>query len=203
MLWLYPLDLIGTFVFAVSGVLTALDKKFDLVGAFVIGFVTAIGGGTIRDVLIGRFPVGWLTNRHYFVVICLGLVSAYLFRNTILKLRRSMFLFDTLGIGLFTVMGVQTTLDAGLHWEIALVMGVISASFGGVLRDVLTNVVPLIFRKEIYATACLIGGASYLILQQLVGIQLFSILFSIGVVSVIRYLSVRRQWTLQITPRDW
>lgn len=196
--WIYPLDIIGTLVFAISGVLTAIDKKFDLVGSLIIGFVTAVGGGTIRDLLIGRFPVGWLTNRHYFIVIFLGLLLAYLFRGTILKLRRSMFLFDTVGIAVFTVLGVQTTLAAGLNWEVCLIMGVISAVFGGILRDVLTNEVPLIFRREIYATACLAGGVVYLSLESLIGVRAISTITAILTVLVIRYVAVRRGWSLQI-----
>ncbi|THH39742.1 trimeric intracellular cation channel family protein [Neolewinella litorea] len=196
--WIYPLDLIGTFVFAVSGVLTAIDKRFDLVGSLIIGFVTAVGGGTLRDLLIGRFPVGWLTNRHYFLVIAGGLLAAYLFRGTILKLRRSMFLFDTIGIAVFTVLGVRTTLAAGLNVEVCLIMGVVSAVFGGVLRDVLTNEVPLIFRKEIYATACLAGGIVYLGLESVTQLPSLSTVVAILTVLIIRYVSVRRGWSLRV-----
>ncbi|MEL6987525.1 MAG: TRIC cation channel family protein, partial [Bacteroidota bacterium] len=107
MSWIYAVDLFGTFVFAISGVLTAVHKKFDLVGSLIIGFVTAIGGGTIRDMLIGRFPVGWLTDRNYIIVICLACHMAYVFKGYILKLKKSMFLFDTIGIGLFTIIGIN------------------------------------------------------------------------------------------------
>ncbi|NJB86172.1 putative membrane protein YeiH [Lewinella marina] len=196
--WIYPLDLIGTLVFAISGVLTAIDKKFDLVGSLIIGFVTALGGGTIRDLLIGRSPVGWLTNRHYLLAIAIGLLLAYLFRETIVKLRRGMFLFDTVGIAVFTVLGVRTTMAAGFPVEVCLIMGVVSAVFGGVLRDVLTNEVPLIFRKEIYATACLAGGVVYLGLESLSGLTTLSTLTAIATVVVIRYVAVRRGWSLAI-----
>ncbi len=196
MSWIYFVDLFGTLVFSISGVITAIHKKFDLVGTLVIGFVTAIGGGTIRDLLIGRTPVGWLNDRNYFIAILGGYIVAYLFRARILGLRRSMFLFDTIGIGLFTVLGIDVSLSYGLNIEICLLMGVISACFGGVLRDVLTNEIPLIFRKEIYASACLIGGVVYLVLLQYIENENVAIVGSIVTVIVIRYLSVKNSWSL-------
>lgn len=194
--WIYALDLFGTFVFAISGVLTAIHKRFDLVGSLVIGFVTAIGGGTLRDTLIGRFPVGWLQDQNYIFAILLGFFLSYLFQHRILRLRRSMFLFDTIGIGLFTILGIETARNFGLEAIPTLMMGVISAVFGGVIRDVLTNVIPLIFRKEIYATACLIGGVVYLILDSFSSLKELNIILSMLVVMVIRYLSIRRGWGL-------
>ena len=194
--WIYLLDLIGTFVFAISGVLTAIDKKFDLVGSLVIGFTTAIGGGTIRDILIGRFPVGWLNDRNYLLAILLAFVVSHLFTSKVVKLKRGLFLFDTLGIGLFTILGIQISLSYGLRVEASLIMGVISAVFGGVIRDVLTNEIPLIFRREIYASACLAGGIVYLLLDYLYDFKSFNIFFSIVVVVLIRYLSIRFGWSL-------
>ena len=194
--WVYFIDLFGTAVFAISGVLTAIRKKFDLVGTLIIGFVTAIGGGTIRDVLIGRFPVGWLNDRNYFLVIVLGYFLAYAFKSRILRLKKSMFVFDTIGIGMFTVLGVQVALTRGLHIEIALFMGVISACFGGVTRDVLTNEIPLIFRREIYASACLLGGIVYVVLDAFTGIENLNIIVSMLSVMLIRYFSIKHYWTL-------
>ena len=196
MTWIYALDLFGTMVFAISGVLTAIDKRFDLVGSLVIGIVTAIGGGTLRDTLIGRFPVGWLQDPNYLYVIFLGFLLAYFFQRSILSLRRSMFLFDTIGIGLFTILGIQTAAGFELAPLPCLLMGVISAVFGGVIRDVLTNEIPLIFRKEIYATACLLGGLTYLLLEQFSNYLEINILFSMAVVMVIRYWSIRKGWGL-------
>jgi uncharacterized membrane protein YeiH len=196
MTWIYFVDLFGTTVFAISGVLTAIQKKFDLVGTLIIGFVTAIGGGTIRDVLIGRFPVGWLNDQNYLIVILLGYILAYLFRGRILRLKKSMFLFDTVGIGLFTILGIQISLQHDLSMENSLIMGVISACFGGVIRDVLANEVPLIFRKEIYAVACFLGGIVYLLLNWLSHYENINILCSICIVILIRYFSIRYKWTL-------
>ena len=202
MSWIYFVDLFGTCVFAISGVLTAIQKKFDLVGTLIIGFVTAIGGGTIRDLLIGRFPVGWLNDRNYFVVILAGYLIAYIFKQNVLKFKRSMFLFDTIGIGLFTILGIQIGLAAHLNVEICLIMGIVSACFGGVIRDVLTNEIPLIFRKEIYATACLIGGVVYLLLLKISMFENLNIAASICTVIVIRYLSIKNGWSLNFSSND-
>lgn len=196
--WIYFLDLFGTLVFAVSGTLTAIENKFDLVGSAIIGMVTAIGGGTIRDILIGETPVGWMQDLNYIYVILVALLVSYLFKKQILKWRKGMFLFDTIGIGLFTILGVQKTLDIGLSPVIAILMGVVSAVFGGVIRDVLTNIVPLIFRREIYATACIIGGMVFLLLEQLSAIRTLNMVLAMLVVFVIRYFAVKRKWSLNI-----
>ena len=202
MTWIYFLDLIGTFVFAISGVLAAMNKKFDLVGALIIGFVTAIGGGTIRDVLIGRFPVGWLTDINYTLVILAGFIVALVFGQKVLRLRRSLFLFDTIGIGLFTILGIQTSLSFDLPVSACLIMGVVSACFGGVVRDVLANIVPLIFRSEIYATACFIGGVVYLGLDRILVNTEINMVFSMATVIIIRYFAIKRSWTLELPHKD-
>ncbi len=199
MSWVLIVDLLGTMVFAISGVVTAIDKKFDLVGALVIGFVTAIGGGTIRDILIGRLPVGWITDMKYFYAILIGYILAYCFTSRIIKLKKSMFLFDTIGIGLFTIIGINIGLTYNLDYPICLIMGVVSACFGGVIRDVLANEIPLIFRGQIYATACLIGGIFYMLLSKISVFENINILASICLVILIRYLSIRYNWTLNIS----
>lgn len=193
---IYIFDIIGTFVFAISGVLTAIDKKFDVVGSIIIGLVTAVGGGTLRDVLIGETPVGWMKDVNYLYTVLAAVIVSYVFKSKILRLRRSMFFFDTMGIGLFTILGLEKTLGLGLSLPMALLMGVVSAVFGGVIRDVLTNVVPLIFRKEIYATACLIGGVVYVLLDKVSGLPVVNMATSMLIVMIIRYVSVRRQWSL-------
>jgi len=197
---LYALDLAGTLVFAISGILTAIDKKFDLVGAAVIGFVTAVGGGTLRDLLLGQTPVGWMNDLTYLGLIGVALPLCYLGRKYISKLRRSMFLFDTVGIGLFTIMGLEKTLNLGLSPIIAVMMGIVSAVFGGVIRDVLCAEVPLIFRKEIYATACLVGALAYLVAEQVSPLRDVNIGSSIAVVILIRYLAVRFGWHIEVKP---
>ena len=155
---LYIIDLTGTFVFAMSGVITASERRMDIFGASVIGFVTAVGGGTIRDILIGSTPVGWMLNSDYLFVISAGILTALFLHKHISRWYKTMFIFDTVGIGLFTLLGMQKTLTFGLSPTVAVMMGTVSAVFGGVVRDVLVNRVPLIFRKEVYATACIAGA---------------------------------------------
>lgn len=194
--WIYAIDMLGTFVFAISGVLTAIHKKFDLVGSIIIGVVTAVGGGTLRDILIGETPVGWMKDLNYLYVIIFAVLVSYIFKNHIQKLRKGMFFFDTLGIGLFTILGLQKTIGVGLSIPIALMMGVVSAVFGGVIRDVLANEIPLIFRKEIYATACLIGGLAFVLLEQVSSHEIVNMSISMAVVMIIRYVSVLKKWSL-------
>lgn len=197
---IYVFDLIGTFVFAISGVLAAIENKFDMVGATIIGMVTAVGGGTLRDILIGETPVVWMTDMNYLIVAALALPVCYFFRTTVQKLRRSIFLFDTIGIGLFTILGLQKTLSVGLSPVVAILMGIVSAVFGGILRDVFSNVVPLIFRKEIYASACLVGALTFLLLEFLFGNVYLNISLSIVVVILIRYFAIKNQWSLPFNP---
>ena len=161
------IDLLGTIAFAVSGALAAFDKKLDPFGIIIIAFVTAAGGGTLRDVLIGVHPVSWMTNMNlvYTILICVAIT--FIFRKFLLKLRTTLFLFDTIGIGLYTVVGVEMGIKAGLHPLICITLGCITACFGGVLRDILVNEIPVIFRKNVYATACIIGGFSYFLLRKI------------------------------------
>ena len=163
--FIYYLDIAGTFVFAISGVLVARNHNIDVFGAAILGFVTAIGGGTLRDIMIGSTPVGWMLNLHYLIAIGVGISAAIFLKRYIARLTRTMFLFDAIGIGIFTVLGLEKTLDFGLSPIIAIMMGTVSAVFGGVLRDVLVDRIPLIFRSEIYATACFLGASLYFILE--------------------------------------
>ncbi|MEM9921696.1 MAG: trimeric intracellular cation channel family protein [Bacteroidota bacterium] len=193
---IYALDLIGTMVFAISGALTAKQKQFDIFGAVVIAFVTAVGGGTIRDVLIGSTPVGWMKDLNYLYVILLGVTISLFFRKVVQKLRRTLFLFDTIGIGLFTILGLQKTLDHGIAPIVAVMMGAVSAVFGGVVRDTLCNEIPLIFRKEIYATACIAGGILYLFLQKSSLSADWTVALTVVFTILLRGLAVRYKWTL-------
>ncbi len=194
----YALDLAGTFVFAISGAGTAASKRFDAFGALVIAFVTAVGGGTLRDVLIGSQPVGWMGDPHYLWAIGGGMLAYLLFRERILRLRRTLFLFDTVGIALFTILGIEKTLGLGLPPHIALLMGMVSAVFGGVVRDTLCNVEPLIFRGEVYATACLAGGLCYLGLQRVPGLETYALIGSVLLVFGLRTAAVRWHWRLPV-----
>lgn len=159
-------DYIGTIAFAISGTLTAAQKRLDIFGAMFIGFATAIGGGTVRDVMLGHLPVTWIQSNEYFLIIFIGILLTIIFKNVILKLRNTLFLFDTIGIGIFTILGLEKALNLGITPPIAVIMGLSTAVVGGIIRDTLCNELPLIFHREIYATACIAGAIVYLLLRQ-------------------------------------
>lgn len=169
--WIFALDIIGTIVFAISGWLTAVKKELDYFGGVIIAIVTAVGGGTFRDLILGKTPVGWISNRYTVYAIFSGIVIAVLFHKWLDKLRRTMFLFDTLGIGVFTVSGLQLALSFDIHPIPAILLGIASAVAGGIIRDTLCNEIPLVFRKEIYATACLLGAGSYFVASHYFGVD--------------------------------
>lgn len=161
-----------------------------------MGFVTAVGGGTLRDLLLGHTPVGGLSDINYLYIITLAVLVCLIAKHYVLRLRKSLFLFDTIGIGLFTILGLQKALEIGIHPLLAMLIGVLSAVFGGVIRDVLSNEVPLIFRQEIYATACLAGAVVYYFTDLGFGVNLLATCLSMEVVLLKRYLAVRRGWSL-------
>lgn len=187
----YILDILGTFAFAISGALVASDQKLDLFGVIIIAFVTAVGGGMLRDVLINAHPINWIGDLNYLYTIFIAVIVTFLFKSKILPLSKTMFLFDTIGISVFTLLGLQKGLTYNLHPLIALIMGMISAVFGGVLRDVLTNKIPLIFEKEIYASACLAGGLSFLILNHFDVLKDYNFIISASVIITIRLIAVK------------
>ncbi|WP_109699777.1 trimeric intracellular cation channel family protein [Chitinophaga deserti] len=194
---IYWLDLIGTFVFAISGALAAWDKKMyhDIFGVSFTAFVTSIGGGTMRDLILGTRPV-WVNDSRYVIAIILGVLVTLLFRRRLLQYRRSIFLFDTLGIGFYTVIGLQKALAFGVHPWAAVILGMISAIFGGVIRDMMVNEIPLIFSRQIYATACLAGAALYIGLSHLGVDQEWNMIASIILVITIRLTALRKGWSL-------
>lgn len=189
-------DMLGTAAFAVSGVLVAMEKRLDLFGVLIIAAVTAIGGGTLRDLLIGQVPVGWMTDPRYLYVILGTAILALVFQSRLRYLRRSLFLFDTIGIGLYTLVGIEKGLAVGLAPLLCILLGTMTASFGGVIRDILCNEIPVLFRKEIYATACIVGGGSYFLMLA-AGLETsVAYLGGIGVVILVRLLAVRYHITL-------
>ena len=183
-------DLLGTFAFAVSGIRMASEKKFDLFGAYVIGLITAIGGGTVRDVLLGVSPF-WMQQPSYLIVTGVALITAAIFKTGLFQWGKTLFLFDALGLGLFTVVGIEKSLTAGFPVWVCILMGAITGSVGGVLRDVLINEIPLLFRKDIYALACVTGGLVYFGCQWLgFSASVTGLLAAITVV-VIRIMAVK------------
>lgn len=190
------LDIIGTIAFAMSGALTAMSKKMDGFGVFIIAFVTAVGGGTLRDVMIGRTPVGWMLDLEYVYVICIGFILALLFRKKFDRLRTSLFLFDTIGLGVFTLIGLEKGINIGLHPLICIALGTMTACFGGVIRDILCTEIPVIFRKEIYATICILGGVVFFALKRFnLDDNLLYIFTSLVIISV-RLMAVKFKWYL-------
>lgn len=158
------IEVAGTIAFAISGIRLAAAKSFDWFGAYVVGLVTAIGGGTLRDVLLD-IPVFWMLSPMYLSVTGISLITVIIFQRLLVKGMRTLFLFDAIGLALFVVVGIEKTLAADYPMWVAIVMGVTTGSFGGVVRDILLNEEPLFFRKDIYATACLAGGVIYWLLS--------------------------------------
>lgn len=184
------LDLLGTFAFAVSGIRWAANKQFDWFGAYVIGLVTAIGGGTTRDLLL-NLPPFWMQNASYLIVTGIALLATVVFRKQLFRWGRALFLFDSIGLGLFTVVGIGKSLEAGLPFWVCIMMGAITGTVGGVLRDVLLNEVPLLFRKDIYALACILGGIVYMISYRLDLSNSITELLAALTVILIRVVAVR------------
>ena len=191
------IEFLGTLAFAISGIRWAAYKKFDWFGGYVVGLATAIGGGTIRDVMLG-VPPFWMTNSIYIICTGAALAIAIRFKKVLFHFSNTWFLFDTLGLGLFTVAGIEKTLNAGYPLWVAIIMGTITGAAGGVMRDVFINEVPLIFRKEIYALACVLGGGVYYICTLFsLPSEMCAIICGISVV-VIRLLAVKFKLGLPI-----
>src|SRR5688572_7612478 len=156
-----------------------------------MGFVTAIGGGTLRDIMLGSYPLVWIGDINFFYSIIAGVVVAYFLFPYLLRLPRTFLFFDTLGISFFTILGVEKALNLGVRPEIAAIMGMFTAIMGGVIRDVLTNETPVLFRKEVYATACLAGAILYLLLHYFTVDRNINLIISICLIFVIRILAVK------------
>jgi uncharacterized membrane protein YeiH len=191
------LDYLGVFVFAMSGLLTAMEKRLDLFGGLIIAFVTAMGGGTLRDLLL-NVDVVWILEPIYIYIVLFGALIAILFKKTLGKIRRTIFLFDTVGIAFFTIIGVQKAILLDMSFVIIVIFGVITAAFGGVIRDILCNEIPLIFRKEIYATACLLGGGLYVLLDLISINPLINTVVSGALIIMIRTFSVVKKISLPL-----
>lgn len=196
------IDILGTIAFAISGVLVAMEKRLDVFGIVIIAFVTAIGGGTLRDLLIGNAPVVWMRDSTYVITILATVILAILFVKQLKYFRKSLFLFDTIGLGLFTMIGIEKGLEFGLLPVMCIALGTITASFGGVIRDILCNEIPVVFRKEIYATPCILGGLSYFLLEQLPIVDAYAYAGGILVVISLRLLAVKFNIRLPNIYRD-
>lgn len=186
----HVIEFLGTFAFAISGIRHAAAKQFDWFGGYVCGFAVAIGGGTVRDVMLGVTPF-WMTSSLYALCTGLALVAVIVFKHSLDRLNNTWFVFDTLGLALFTIAGIQKTLAMGYPFWVAIIMGCITGSVGGVIRDVLLNNIPVIFHKEIYAMACVAGGVVYCLLL-VAGLNItLNVIVTFLLICIIRLLAVK------------
>lgn len=191
------IEIVGTIAFAISGIRLAAAKHFDWFGAYIVGLVTAIGGGTLRDMMLNTTPF-WMENIWYMGVTALSLLYVILFRKQLVRLNSTFFFFDTVGLALFVVIGIQKTLLFGFPMWVAIVMGMITGAFGGVVRDILINEEPLIFRKDIYGTACIAGGVVYWLMTLFGAPELVQQLLCAVTVVAIRLFAVKYNWSIPV-----
>ena len=187
----------GIFIFAITGAFKARTYKMDVFGAAVLAFVTAYGGGTLRDLLIGVRPVSWINDNIALLLVLASIVITFLFQLNYRQFRRTIFFTDAIGIGLFTVTGIEKSLAFGLNDTYAILMGVITATFGGLIADILCNAVPnLLKRSELYATACAIGGVIYVLLKKIPLEYHINLSISIIIIVSVRIYSKRKKLSL-------
>lgn len=196
--FIYYLDIFGTIIFAITGVLAASEKRLDLFGVIVVGMVTAIGGGTIRDLVLGRAPVFWVSETQYIWVIVATTVMTFIAARFHPFPHRTLQVADAIGLGVFTVIGAQVSLNLEHPPVIAVMMGVMTGVFGGVVRDVLTGEIPMIFQKEIYATAAMAGAVVFVNLRWFLppGTEAFSAIVTMSAVIGLRLAAI--YWNLQL-----
>ncbi|MDO4881371.1 MAG: trimeric intracellular cation channel family protein [Capnocytophaga sp.] len=193
--YIYILDLIGTVVFAITGVLAAREHKMDIFGMFILAFVTGVGGGTLRDMMIGSTPVFWMKNPFYITMIVLGVILPIMLKK-LGEWKKSILFFDAIGLGVFTVIGVEKGISFGLHPVICVALGAVTGCFGGLIRDILRNEIPAVLHKEIYATASLVGGTMFFVLNYLGFHSDWVAVLTASIVILIRVLALKYQWEL-------
>jgi uncharacterized membrane protein YeiH len=186
----------GTLSFAISGSIAGIRKRLDPFGILIIGFVSSIGGGTIRDILLGSFPVAWMLDMRSVSLIFIGIIITLLFYKRVLGLNRGIFWFDTFGLALFCSAAIQKGLNFHVNYPIIIALGTITGCFGGVLRDVLLNEIPMVFRKDIYASACIAGGIVYLGLFEVGLSHKFCQFGTLFTIVIIRVGAVYWNWNL-------
>ena len=189
------IEFLGTFAFAISGIRHAAEKTFDWFGGYVCGIAVAIGGGTIRDLMLGTTPF-WMTNPFYILCTAFALMVVVVFSRWIERLKNAWFVFDTLGLALFTIAGIQKSIAFGHPYWVAIIMGCITGAAGGVIRDIMLVREPVIFHKEIYAMASVMGGLAYWLTIQLDNSIELSAIISFAVTCIIRFLAVRYHLSL-------
>ncbi len=194
----YYFNLFGTLMFAISGALAASDKNMykDLFGISFTAFATAVGGGTLRDITLGNYPISWIADNNILIIITLGIILTLVLKKQLAKIPKILLLFDTVGIAIYTIIGLEKALELNVAPLAAAIMGLFTAVMGGVIRDTLINEIPQIFRKEIYATACLAGALLYLGLRYLQVPNTFLDISSILAIIGIRLAAVKFKWSL-------
>ncbi|REC45116.1 MULTISPECIES: trimeric intracellular cation channel family protein [unclassified Chryseobacterium] len=192
----FAIEILGTISFSMSGSFAAMQKRLDPFGVLIIAFVTSVGGGTVRDLLLD-IPVFWMHDLLLCGVILVTCIFSMIFKSIEKNFKVTLFIFDSFGLGLFTIIGVQKGLNADIHPLICIGLGTITGCFGGIIRDILLNRIPLIFRKEIYASACIIGGATFLLLTTFTNLSYTIIqIFTILLIVAIRTLAVKYHWQM-------
>jgi uncharacterized membrane protein YeiH len=195
---LYILDLFGTVVFAMTGALVARKKHMDIFGVLVVALVTALGGGTLRDMLLGATPVFWVRDPLYIVMGMIGVLLTLILVTFNLLPARPLLLADAIGLAVFTVIGSQVALCHNVHWLIAIIMAVLTSVAGGIVRDILSDEIPLILRKEIYASASLLGASVFIGLTMMGMPQTPVILIAAGLTLTLRLAAIWRGWSLTL-----
>lgn len=197
------LDIIGIIAFSAAGAFAAIDKKLDVFGIFVIAFVTALGGGTLRDIMIGETPVKWMQDVALGGVVLATTVMVVLFTSRLKNYHKTLLIFDAFGMAFFTIVGISAGISANLHPAICIALGTVTACFGGVIRDIALNTIPVIFqKKEIYATACIIGGIFFFLLRDIITSGVVLETLCVGVIFIIRMLALRFNWQLPSGGKD-
>jgi uncharacterized membrane protein YeiH len=193
---LFILDMAGTFFFAVSGAMVAVKKKMDLFGVIVLGTVTAIGGGTLREILLGRFPPFVFRRDIYIILAVAGAMFAFLFVEHLLRIGSAVLLADAVGLGTFVSIGVQQALSADITPVSAVILGTVTAVAGGMIRDVLAGEIPFVLTRDFYAVSCIVGGIFFLVLRNL-GLETDTVMMATTLLVIImRVLAIRYRWKL-------
>jgi uncharacterized membrane protein YeiH len=193
---LYSLDLLGTAAFAASGALAGIRREMDLFGVLVLGIVTATGGGTLRDLLLGDTPPFIFQNETYLYLSIAVSLAIFIFHRRLEFIHHPLSYFDAIGLGTFVVIGTGKALDFRIGFLGSVMMGVMTATTGGMIRDMLSNQVPLVLQKEVYASACLVGGALLVLLHHTPLPRPWALLLSALTVIVLRLLAIRYNWSL-------
>lgn len=194
----YYFNLFGVMMFAMSGALAATDKNLykDLFGVSFTAFATSVGGGTLRDIILGAHPIAWVADNNYLIAISMGIILMIILKKQLVKIPKILLVFDSIGIAIYTIIGMEKALALDVAPLAAVIMGLFTAVMGGVIRDTLINEIPQIFRKEIYATACIAGALIYLLLKYTSLPGIWPAVISIISIIAIRLTAVKFKWSL-------